>query len=520
MAIEIKPNSKWKDALNLKQQTRLLMIRQEVQGVYFDIDYAKEVWDEINAEMGELEEEVNKLLPLKNISKSKVHHPPKKQFKQDGTPSKLVKKYVEIFGGVLEESCGEWFACFKEDDWINQILLPLKEPLETQEPMTISNQKDMKEWLQSQGWVPTLWNFKKDKRNRKMRDERGRLIKTSPKMQEMGKLCPNLARLRGNLAKKVVRYLSLRNRRSTLKGMSGDTGWLVNTRLLKDHRLPAGSSGITNTGRQKHTVVANVPKAKEKVIYGIPFRKMFKPTPAPKGQPASQGYKFVGYDAAQLEARVEAHYTWKYDDGVYARTILEGRKEDGTDIHTINAGVFGVDYDIAKNGKYALTYGCTAAKLAETLGKSKREGQRLYDDFWAANPSLAQLKDAVTRVWKMNHNTWIRNIDGGKLYSRSEHSILNLLFQATGATIMDLAGVIMDEWVEILNRRYPDADVRRVIYYHDEYIFEYRESMGDEFGERLGEMGCESIREAGRRLGLAIPLDGDYKIGGSWSDVH
>lgn len=492
--IKINPNSKWKDALQLKQRTRYHMTQQELTGICFDWEYGEKVYLQIDREMSELEAEVNPQLPMKKISPSKLHHPPKNQFKQDGSHSALLLKYLDKYGLSVDN-----------------VELPLKEPILTEEPMTISNQQDMKIWLQEQGWIPTLWNFKKDKRGRAVRDERGKLIKTSPKMQENGRLCPNLERLKGDLCSKVVKYLSLRNRRSVLKGMKGDSGWLLHPRLRKDGRLPAGSSGTTNTGRQKHRTVANVPKAKKKVLYGIEFRSMFKATP---------GYKFVGYDASQLEARCEAHVTHQYDGGAYATQILEGKKEDGTDIHTMNAQIFGCDYDTAKNGKYGLTYGCQANKLAETIGKPRSEAQRLFDDFWEANPALKKAIDATIRHWRTNGSKYILNIDGGKLYSRSEHSVFNLRLQGMGATIMDLAGDIMIGWVKILNERYPEADVRRVVYYHDELIYEYREEMGDEFGEKLGRMGCESIREAGRRLGLKIPLDGDYKLGYNWAEVH
>ena len=47
-----------------------------------------------------------------------------------------------------------------------------------------------------------------------MRDAKGKLIPTSPKMQEAGKLCPNLEALDGDLPKQIVKYLSLRNRLS------------------------------------------------------------------------------------------------------------------------------------------------------------------------------------------------------------------------------------------------------------------------------------------------------------------
>lgn len=42
----------------------------------------------------------------------------------------------------------------------------------------------------------------------------------------------------------------------------------------------------------------------------------------------------VGYDAAALEQRVAAWYTWRYDQGWYAEEILDG------DYHTKMAAVY------------------------------------------------------------------------------------------------------------------------------------------------------------------------------------
>jgi hypothetical protein len=50
----------------------------------------------------------------------------------------------------------------------------------------------------------------------------------------------------------------------------------------------------------------------------------------------SEGKKLVGCDADGLELRTLSHYMAKHDGGAYARAVDEGKKEDGTDIHTLN----------------------------------------------------------------------------------------------------------------------------------------------------------------------------------------
>lgn len=543
----------WKRAMQIAFTTYHLMCMQEEQGVYFDIEKAEALLIVIDEMMLEVEREVEPELPMMNITKSKLKHPPKEPFKIDGTPSKHCLRYY----GKVEEVEGVWIAVD------HGIELPDDAPLVTQQEMKLSNQGPLKEWLLAEGWKPTLWNYKKitklesqdpespyykKKPEDYAKNAKGERIRTSPKFKEQGKLCTNLELMQGPLVKSVVKWLSLRNRRSVIKSPKKKTGWLHHPRLLVDGKLPPASSGLTNTRRQKHLGVANVPKAKESVLLGKEMRDLFC---------ASQGYTFVGYDASALEGRCEAHYTFPYDGGAYAEEILRG------DIHTANCVAFGLltqaevdqvmiikkkdesemtpgDLKIyykwqeardgggqfgagAKSGKYCLVYGGGGAKLAMTLGKPEKYGKKAVDDYWASNIALCNLRDDKVREWKANKKKrqyvdawgksvgWIEGIDGGKILIRKEHSIINALFQNCGAMIMDVAGVFMQKWITQRG-----LDAHRVIFYHDEYIWECKE----EDAELIGELGVQSIIAAGKYLGMNIELDAEAKIGSSWRHVH
>ena len=169
-------------------------------------------------------------------------------------------------------------------------------------------------------WKPTFYNFKKDSFGKPMRDPITRkLILTTPKIQEAGKLCPNLENLEGDLVKKVVKWLSLRNRLAVLEG------WLSNPRLDYDGRIGAGRTGIASSHRQKHTVIVNCPKADPKVLLGYEFRSLWI---------SEEGMFIAAGDAAALEGRVMGSYTYKYDNGATARELLAG------DVHSKNANAF------------------------------------------------------------------------------------------------------------------------------------------------------------------------------------
>lgn len=242
-------------------------------------------------------------------------------------------------------------------------------------------------------WQPTLWNFKKDARGKPIRGKNGEYEKTSPKMQEAGKLCVNLEELNGELVRSVVRWLSLRNRLSVV------SGWLANPRLALDGYLSAGAAGITNTHRMKHTCVVNLPKAEDSVTLGKEVRSLFIARP---------GNVLVGYDALAIENRMEAHYVYPYPGGPeYAIEILEG------DPHKKNAFVF-YEAQLAEKGLYPDTTDKDTPAFKPFRSKSKNgkycvpmdtyclvktKGWCAYDEVHEGDMVLGYDPETKTKKW-------------------------------------------------------------------------------------------------------------------------
>jgi DNA polymerase-1 len=138
---------------------------------------------------------------------------------------------------------------------------------------------------------------------------------------------------------------------------------------------------------------------------------------------------------------------------------------------------------------------------------------------------LKQLKDKVEHEWETTgEKKWIYGIDGRKLYSRSKHSLVNLLFQSTGAIIVDYALCLFDMKMGYLQLdekgrpyyRYKGKIVKRIGYFHDECEVETEPEITEEIAKLLE--WC--MVEAGKRLKLNVPLVGEAKIGTTWCDVH
>ena len=251
---------------------------------------------------------------------------------------------------------------------------------------------------------------------------------------------------------------------------------------------------ITNgavTGRMTHSKpnLAQVPRV------GNPFGKECR-----ECWTVEQGNVLVGIDASGLELRMLAHYM---RDEEYTNEILSG------DIHTKNMEAAGLtNRDQAKTFIYAFLYGAGPAKIGAVVGGGEKEGRKLINSFLANTPSLKNLRSKVDRV---SQQGWLPGLDGRRLIVRSQHAALNTLLQGAGAIVMKKALILLTEKLKC--GRIQGSFVANV---HDEWQIETTK----EFSESVGQLGVQSIQEAGLALKLRCPLDGEYKIGTNWASTH
>jgi len=247
----------------------------------------------------------------------------------------------------------------------------------------------------------------------------------------------------------------------------------------------------TITGRMSHRNpnVAQVPSVNSP--YGKECRACWT---------VSEGHKLVGVDASGLELRMLAHYM---DDKEYINEIING------DIHTTNKNFAGLkSRDQAKTFIYALVYGAGDEKIGSIIKGSRAEGKKLRERFLSSLPTYRTLKERVDRAASKNY---LKGLDGRKLYIRNKHAALNTLLQGAGAILMKKALVELD-----LVLRLNSINYKFVANIHDEWQIEVKESQAD----FVGETAVKSIIEAGEHFNLRCPMDGEYKVGGNWSDTH
>jgi DNA polymerase-1 len=336
-------------------------------------------------------------------------------------------------------------------------------------------------------------------------------------------------------AQKLVEYLTVVKRLGQLA--EGKEAWLKV--VGKDGRIHGGvNTNGAVTGRMTHSKpnVAQTPavrKGKDGIKWGYEggwgaeCRALYL---------AGEGYLLVGCDAEGLELRMLGHFLARYDGGAFAKSVVEGKKEDGSDAHSINQRLAGLNSrDSAKTLIYAFMYGAGDHKLGSIYvddmtedqrakfnaaypGGEKRDaaltrlGKRLRAKFLEGLPALKQLVEDVKAAAKKGY---LRGLDGRRLHIRSAHSALNTLLQSGGALVMKQALVLLDNELQARGFQ-PGLEYEFVANVHDEWQIEVME----EYADFVGRSAAHAIRLAGESFGLRVQLDGSYAIGRNWQETH
>ena len=305
-------------------------------------------------------------------------------------------------------------------------------------------------------------------------------------------------------AKLLARYFYCQKQLSQIS--EGDEGWL---KKVKDNYVHGKVNTIgTNTFRCSH-FSPNMAQISKR---DLRMRQVWLP---------DEGHKLVGIDADALELRMLAAMLGHFDKGEYAKALLEGSKENGTDVHSRTGKVVGIDNrDIVKRITYAYLYGASDRKLSQILreGNAPNHNGKVIRE--RMNKGIVGLGTLQEILKKKVDRGYLIGIDGGRrIPIVSDHSVLNFLLQSMGAICMKWALVIF---------HYELAPAKGYVVNDQPVHFNYCANVHDEVqltcepdhAEQIGQMFADAIRLAGERLELKCPLSGSYDIGDNWKETH
>lgn len=595
--------STYKRAFDMEQSLANYGLNRELFGFKFNKDLAVSTLEFLEKEMAALEEAVNPILPPKPMNKGELAHwtPIKTQVLANGSVSAAFQQWCESRGIGLDVESKT--LCFGGDFLTFSKSEPLTRPLLTHQKATIKDLDHVKSHLIALGWIPTEWkvrdltkNSKKqpipyEKRVKaldkwweetmggKYKALRFKELEMPPNERTYSKLlealegkwpvrvptspcvrvgaekafCPSLESLGESVAfaKQFVLFQTYKHRKSSIAGGDIDgldlddeqplSGYLAQYRPV-DGRIATPAIEIgASTNRYKHIGVANIPRAES--VLGKEMRSMFG---------CGDGYYQLGFDFSSLEARVQGHHIIPFGGEELATTLVA---EKPNDIHTINGKKLGIPRSVAKGITYAILYGSGAKKVATMLGISKAEGEAMLEAFWDSMLPLKELREAVKEYWLSTGKKYILSCDGRKLFVRSEHSLLNLLFQGNG--------VIAAKWTTVgLLRRAEEAgwcvsplkgrpDVISMCEYHDEVqlavseeLISFRTGDEDELKKekaamlgssamgvggnvpffcppnKVSEIIQDSVAGACKELGFRVDLGIEWSVGRNWFETH
>lgn len=475
-------------AIRLEHDSAILCETMKRNGFYFETTKAIDLHKEICDKLSELNEAIQKdfrpkTIPIKEITPSLT------------AKGNISKKDFRFLEGEPEDYGFSADAPFSRFEWVT---------------FNPGSPKQRIEALNACGWKPrekTDGHIKAEREGDKEKLEHFKTYgwKTSE---------TNLATLPKNApegARKLVQWITLDSRRSTLEE------WL-NAVDKTDNRIRGNFKHIGSwTHRKSHSGpnMANIPSS----AYPPEGRE---PTPVESINITYNGLMrslwsvppkrmLVGTDAEGIQLRVLAHYI---GNPSYTEAIVNGKKEDETDIHNVNKRALGLSHitrDDAKTFIYAWLLGAGTGKIAEILRTNSHQANDAMNSFLSSIDGLSKLKYGI--IPEDAQRGYFLGLDGRVVRCDSEHLMLAGYLQNGESVIMKWANRI---WYKRLKKE--RIWFKQVNDVHDEWQTEVEDCI--ETAQYVAKIQREAIRQAGEELEVKCRLDGSSEIGYSWLETH
>jgi DNA polymerase-1 len=270
------------------------------------------------------------------------------------------------------------------------------------------------------------------------------------------------------------------------------------------------NQALTATGRlsSSNPNLQNIPVRTDR---GREIRKAFVPS-RPDG-------RILSADYSQIELRVMAHFS---GDAHLIHAFM-----NGLDVHTATAAkIFGISNEevtsdqrrIAKIANFGIMYGISAYGLAQRLRISRKEAQKIIDDYFSGFPSIQSFIERMKASARetgyvetlFGRRRYLPDIHSknGTLRALAERNAVNAPIQGTAADIIKLAMIGV-------NREITRAGLksRMVLQIHDELVF-------DTIPEEVDTLRKIIVDQMEHVVSLSVPLTVECNDGKNWLEAH
>jgi len=523
-------SSQWKDSLRLEHEIAFICEEMKANGFHFNFKEAQKLYQEISA----------KVETLSNILSSSF--PPKTSLVREITPKATKHGTISKVDFRWTDDLTPYQAgCpFSLIEWV---------------PFNPGSPKQVVERLNEAGWSPYEKTKGHIQAERECNHEKlahyavyGYKV-SEENLKTLPKDAPEAAR-------KLVEWLTLNNRKTVLetwfKAVQVHGTDSEPKPVLPDMLQPMGSVCSETLSQQGSSVQRQLDKSLEECVdppicegkvthrihgtftpIGAWTHRMSHSNPNMANIPAGdnlyahemralwgvpKGKLLVGVDADGIQLRVLAHYM---NDPEFTKALVDGKKEDGTDAHTLNMQALGPvckDRDTAKTFIYAWLLGAGIAKVAQILNCKNNEAKEAVTSFLNRITGLKYLKEEV--IPRDANRGYFIGLDGRAVICDSEHLMLAGYLQNGESVIMKRANVLWRN--RLLKEKIP---FKQVDFVHDEWQTEVPDDL--ELATYIAKIQADSIRQVGEDLKLNCPMAGSIlnqhkqlAIGANWSITH
>lgn len=299
------------DCARLKEKTKFKVDIEKLDGL---IDSLGKTIEEAKTELESV------MPPVPQYTEKKR---PAKPYKQNGELSVSGLSWRDIVARVGEKDQSGNIV-------VEQIDLDTIRILKGYDPPNINGHQQIKDFLFSKGWEPRSFKFVKDEKAQQEWADSGFKPHLKPKPRAIpqvsidgddGKeLCPSVLELAERVPEimSYAKYTTIKHRLDMCKGFKES--------LREGGYLCARVGGYTNTLREKHRELVNLPSVKKP--YGKDIRGLLV---------AEKGKVLLGSDMSSLEDRVKMNFMIPYDPD-----YVESLNTDGYDPHLATAVAAGL----------------------------------------------------------------------------------------------------------------------------------------------------------------------------------